>query len=142
MARLGLSEGYRNLQEGPSQRMTITDVNYEEKFGKATVRFEDESHGSGFESYKMGSPRLPDEKVSRGNRGARNAFATLAKCALGDWELEDIDTDDLVGRTVIADVVKTPSKDDETGEVKYYTHLRNFRIDEEAAPDDEDDLFD
>lgn len=144
MARIGLAEGFRNLHEGSRQRMTITDVEYEPKFGKTRVRFEDEDHGSGFETYTLGKATLPDSKLTTQNKGARNAFATMAKCALGDWEREDIDTDELVGRTVICDVVKTPVENKETGEVKYYTHLRNFAIDEEAegaAEEEDEELF-
>ena len=46
----------------------------------------------------------------------------MAKCALHDWSLEDIDPDDLVGQQVVADVTRDASVNEDTGETRYYTH--------------------
>lgn len=139
MARIGLSEGFRDLEEGPAQLLTIAQVSYDPKFNKAQVRFEDAEGGSCFETYRMGKGK------TRGEQVAANVFSTMAKHALHDWSIEDIDPDDLVGRTVIADVTRDKSTNSDTGEERWYTHVRNFKeARAEAGADgagDDDDLF-
>lgn len=136
MARIGLSEGFRNLEEGPRQILTIAAISYDDKYGKAQVTFEDSRGGSQVETYTMGAP---GKKQSRGQKVAQNIFSTMAKNALHDWEIEDIDPDELVGLDVMADVTRDKSVNEDTGEVRYYTHVRNFK---EAPADDADEADD
>lgn len=141
MARIELTEGFANLHVGRDQVLTIIDVDYDEKFNKAVVTFEDEDHGTGTEQFNMGRGSKP----SNAQRVARNIFSTLAKRALRDWDLEDIDPDDLVGQQVMADILENEGMNKD-GEKRMYTHLRNYR---EAPLDsgegdeasDDDDLF-
>lgn len=134
MARIELSEGFKKLNEGASQLLTIESVNYDPKFGKAQVVFVDADGGSQAENYMMGRPGA---KPTRGQQVAQAIFSTMAKCALHDWSIEDIDTDDLVGQQVVADVTRDASVNEDTGETRYYTHVRNFK----EADSEDDELF-
>ena len=132
MAKIGLSKGFRRLQEGPGQILVIADISYDDKYGKAQVTFEDERGGSQVETYTMGAP---GKKQTRGNKVAADICAAMAKHALHDWEAEEIDPEELVGLTVMADVTRDKTTDD-SGETRYYTHVRNFK--EAPAEEDED----
>ena len=138
MAKIGLSGGFRRLEEGPAQLLEIVDVKYDDKYNKATVTFQDGAGGTQTETYMMGTP---GKKQSRGQKVAQDMFSTMAKHAVHDWTIDDIDPDELVGLTVVADVTKDKSVNEDTGEVRYYTHVRNFKEApvEDGEADEEDD---
>ena len=139
MAKIGLSEGFRRLEEGTAQLLEIVDVKYDDKYNKATVTFQDAAGGTQTETYMMGTP---GKKQSRGQKVAQDMFSTMAKHAMHDWTIDDIDPDELVGRTVVADVTKDKSVNEDTGEVRYYTHVRNFKeapVEDDGEADEEDD---
>ncbi|MBP3883997.1 MAG: hypothetical protein J6D54_03540 [Olsenella sp.] len=129
MARIALSEGFRNLEEGEDVILTITSSTYDTKTATAKIRFEDGDGRSGVETFRFGKAK----RKGAAQMGALNAYSTIAKTALRNWEVEDIDPDELVGRHVLCDVVAT-----EADNGNKYTHPRNFRdaeLDEVYDPD-------
>lgn len=141
MARIALSEGFRNLEEGENVILTITSSTLDTKTNTAKLRFEDEDGRSGVETYRFGKGK----KKGAQQMAALNSYSTVAKTALRNWEVEDIDPDDLVGRHVLCDIISTQGNNGQT-----YTHPRNFRdaeMDEVFDPDgdyeeEEEDLDD
>lgn len=136
MARFKAGEGFRNLVQGEDQLLTITSATLDTKTMVAKLRFEDGQGRSGTETYRLGKAKVK----SAAQTGALNALTTVAKTALRNWDLEEIDTDDLVGRRVIADVVAQTTDDGRT-----FVHPRNWREVEEDEPfegyEDDGELF-
>ena len=93
MAKIALSGGYTPIPEG-THIFKITEVTYKETFGKIEVKMETAKGLTHIERFsllgKNGSP----------NEGAMNAFSFFAKTALNDFELTEIDHNDLVGRFI------------------------------------------
>lgn len=154
MNRIKLNEGFKELEVGNGQLLVISGVSYDDQKDRMRVTFKDRNGGSSSEFYnlftkekvrgKKGLQRVPNE-------GALTAFSTMAKHALNDWDREDIDPEELVGRYVIANVtyddVKVKDENgEETGQVKQYLHVRNFKAtdrtfeEDDEIEDDEDDF--
>lgn len=112
-----LSEGFRNLVEGEDVLLTITSSTLDTKTMTAKIRFEDEEGRSGVETFRFGKGK----KKTSAQMGALNAYSTIAKTALRNWDVEDIEPEDLVGRHVMCDVIVSEVNG------KKYTHPRNFR---------------
>jgi len=97
MAKIALSGGYTPIPEG-THIFKITEVTYKETFGKIEVKMETAKGLTHIERFsllgKNGSP----------NEGAMNAFSFFAKTALNDFELTEIDHNDLVGRFIECEV--------------------------------------
>ena len=97
MAKIGLSDGFSLIPEG-THIFKITGVSYKEAFGKLEITMQTQSgakHIEGFSLLKTdGSP----------NEGALNAFSYFAKTALQDFELTEIDHEDLVGHFIECDI--------------------------------------
>ena len=131
MARVSIGgRGFRNLKVGERQLLTIVSASKDDKTGVIKVRFEDEEGRSGTETYRIGKGRAK----SRANEIALDSFATMAFTALRNWEVDEIDVGDLVGRRVIANVVAQEAENGNT-----YTHLRNWDEVEEDEPFDSDE---
>lgn len=97
MAKIALSGGYTPIPEG-THIFKIVEVTYKETFGKIEVKMETAKGLTHIERFsllgKNGSP----------NEGAMNAFSFFAKTALNDFELTEIDHNDLVGRYIECEV--------------------------------------
>ena len=90
MAKIALSDGFSLLPEG-EQVLKITDVKYKEAFGKLEIYMENASGVKHIERFSL----LKSDGSS--NDGAIAAFSYLAKCALDDYSLTEIDHKDLIG---------------------------------------------
>lgn len=110
MAKIKLSEGFKPLPEG-TYVFKITKVSYKEDYGKLELTLTTEDGRSTVERYSL--------MKSNGemNEGACAAFSYMARAALNDMDVEEIDHDDLVGHFVRATVEheqvesnKTPGK--------------------------------
>lgn len=127
MALIPLSKGFTMLAEG-HYTFKITEVNYDEDFGDMKVTFENEEGGKHRETYNLltkdGSP----------NEGALAAFSYMAKAAINDSEAESIDSDDLIGCVLEADIVHTESTSKKTGKPVTYAHITNFTAADAPAP--------
>lgn len=108
MARIKLAEGgYTPIPEG-EHVFKITKSTYDEDFGKLEVEMVTASGQKHIERYSL---ITNDGEI---NEGAQKAFSYMAKTALNNFNLEEIDTDDIVGCYIKAVVEhdKVPSNKD------------------------------
>lgn len=110
MARLSLTSGFTVIPEG-TYVLYIYGVEYDPDFGKMIVKF---VTADGLKHQERFSLKLEDDTV---NERAMNAFSFLAKTALNDFSLTEIDHTDLIGHYIRAEIVhstqpnrKDPSK--------------------------------
>ena len=109
MARIPMTGGFQVMPEG-EQVLKITKAEYDEDFGRAIFTLENVKGQSCQERFSLlnqdGSP----------NEKALNAFSFFAKNAMNDFDTEDVDPTELVGRYIKAEVIhnKVPSTKDPT----------------------------
>lgn len=109
MARIPMTGGFQIMPEG-EQVLKITAAEYDEDFGKATFTLANVKGQTCQERFSLlnqdGSP----------NEKALGAFSFFAKTALNDFDIEDVDPEELVGHYLKAEVVhnKVPSTKDPT----------------------------
>ena len=109
MARIPMTGGFQIMPEG-EQVLKITAAEYDEDFGKATFTLANVKGQTCQERFSLlnqdGSP----------NEKALNAFSFFAKNAMNDFDMEDIDPEELVGHYIKAEVIhnKVPSTKDPT----------------------------
>ena len=109
MARIPMTGGFQVMPEG-EQVLKITKAEYDEDFGRAIFTLENVKGQSCQERFSLlnqdGSP----------NEKALNAFSFFAKNAMNDFDMEDVDPTELVGRYIKAEVIhnKVPSTKDPT----------------------------
>lgn len=109
MALIKLSKGgYETIPEG-TYIFKVVKATYDEGFGKAVVELETEKGQKQTETY-----RLLDNN-GEVNTKAHNAFSYFAKVVMNDFDLEDLEVSDMVGKFLEADVVhnKVPSAKEE-----------------------------
>lgn len=101
MAKVGLTTGFTLIPEG-EYVFRINSCEYKEKFGKITVVLENAKGQTIKENYNIE------------NEGGANAFSYLAKTALQDYSLTEIDHEEIVGCFIRARVEHTvqPHRDD------------------------------
>ena len=109
MARITMTSGFQIMPEG-EQVLKITNAEYDEDFGKAVFTLANAKGQTCRETFNLlmqdGSP----------NEKALNSFSFFAKTAMNDFDLEDVDPVELVGRYIRAEVIhnKVPSNQDPT----------------------------
>ena len=107
MARIPMTGGFQMMPEG-EQVLKITKAEYDEDFGKAIFTLENAKGQTCQERFSLlnqdGSP----------NEKALGAFSFFAKTALNDFDIEDVDPEELVGHYIKAEVIhnKVPSTKD------------------------------
>lgn len=98
MAKIALSDTSFSLVPEGTHVFQITAVNYKEDFGKLEITMKTATGATHIERYSFikadGSPNEP----------AINVFSFLAKTALQDFDLEEIDHEDLIGCFIKAEV--------------------------------------
>lgn len=109
MARIPMTSGFMLIPEG-TYVFRIYDATYDEEFGKIEIKLvtaQGMTHTERF-SIKDNNDEL--------NEKALNAFSYFAKTAMNDFELEDIDPEELIDHYIEAEVVHTqsPSRKDPT----------------------------
>lgn len=121
MAKIDLSDGFSLIPEG-TYIFKITGVSYKEAFGKLEVTMQTQSGAKHIERFSLlkadGSP----------NEGALNAFSYFAKTALQNFELTEIDHEDLVGHFIECDIEHDvqPNKN-KPGKTVTFTRLADKR---------------
>lgn len=90
MAKIGLSEGFSLIPKG-THVFKITGVNYKEDFGKMEITMQLATGQKHVERFSLLN------KDGEPNQGGLNAFSYFAKVALNDFDLTEIDHEDLVG---------------------------------------------
>lgn len=112
MAKIKLVDtGFSLIPEG-DYTFKVTDVEYKEDFGKLEVHMTEQGGRKHIERYSLlkGNGEL--------NEGAQRAFSFFAKTALNNFNVEEIDPDDLIGCYVSAEVehVESDTISEKTGE--------------------------
>jgi len=107
MAKIKLSEGFSPIPEGENI-FKITKVTYDEDFGKLEAELVTASGQKHIERFSL----INNEGEI--NEGALNAFSFFAKTALNNFNLDEIDHNDLAGCYIKATVshTKVPSNKD------------------------------
>ena len=148
-----LTQGFRDMELGKDHLVFVKKVKWDEEFDTLRLTFSDEDGATLSENFffidSHGNP----------NEVALGIFSNIAKAATHDERNREIDPNDLLGLSLIADVYEQEGRD-KNGKPngKFYRHLRNFKpsdvqieIDDEElddaeveddAEDNEDDLFD
>lgn len=107
MARIPMTGGFQVMPEG-EQVLKITSAEYDEDFGKAIFTLANAKGQTCQERFSlMNQDGSPNEK-------ALGAFSFFAKTALNDFDIEDVDPEELVGHYLKAEVIhnKVPSTKD------------------------------
>jgi len=114
MARIPMTSGFMVIPEG-EYVFRIYDVKYDEEFGKLTVRLVTADGLKHDERFSL------KDNNDQPNEKALNAFSFLAKTALNDFTVTDIDHTDLIGHYIRAEVVHTvqPNRNDPTKTVTF-----------------------
>lgn len=98
MARIPMTGGFQTMPEG-EQVLKITKAEYDEDFGKATFTLANAKGQTCLERFSLlNQDNTPNEK-------ALGAFSFFAKTAMNDFDLVDVDPDELVGRYIRAEVI-------------------------------------
>lgn len=97
MSRIPLSGGFVLIPEG-TEVFRIYDVVEHENFGKIEIKLVDAKGRTHTERYSI------KNKDDSYNEGALNAFSYLAKAAMDDYELEDIEPTELINKYIEAEV--------------------------------------
>ena len=119
MARIPMTGGFQIMPEG-EQVLKITKAEYDEDFGKAIFTLANAKGQTCQERFNLlNQDNTPNER-------ALNAFSFFAKTAMNDFDLEDVDPVELVGRYIRAEVIhnKVPSNQDPT-KMKTFVNLGN-----------------
>ena len=137
MAKIKLTQGFRNLEVGEEQLLTIKKVSYEEKYLKCKITFVDDEDRALTETFSF-----KGKKKGTYNEVALGIFSTIAKCATHDFSDREIDPEEIAGLQIIADVYQQVVRDEDGEEKGRYLHVRNFKeveVDEDEPADDDDD---
>ena len=148
MAKIKLSEtGFSLIPEGV-HTLKITEVEYKEDFGKMKVTMQTKDGKKHTEQFSLLT------KGGEVNEGAVKAFSYFAKTALNNFNLDEIDDQDLVGCYITATVKheefesnKNPGKMLKSARLSDWTPAAGFGNGEykniaKAVEEDEDDLDD
>jgi hypothetical protein len=102
-----MTAGFQPIPEGVHV-LKITKAEYDVDFGKVTITLENVKGQSCLERFSLlNQDNTPNEK-------ALGAFSFFAKTAMNDFDLVDVDPDELVGHYIRAEVIhnKVPSTKD------------------------------
>ena len=104
-----MTGGFQIMPEG-EQVLKITKAEYDEDFGNAVFTLENAKGQRCIERFSL----LNQDGTA--NDRAMSAFSFFAKTALNDFDIEDVDPTELVGRYLKAEVIhkKVPSNQDPT----------------------------
>lgn len=117
MARISMTGGFQTMPEG-EQVLKITKAEYDEEFGKAIFTLTNAKGQTCLERFSLlNNDNTPNER-------ALNAFSFFAKTAMNNFDLEDVDPAELVGRYIRAEVIhnKVQSNQDPT-KMKTFVNL-------------------
>lgn len=98
MAKIKLSEGGFTLIPEGRYIFKITEVEYKEDFGKMTVSLQTKDGKKHTEMFSL------IKKNGEPNEGALKAFSYFARVALNNYNLDEIDHEDIIGCYIEATV--------------------------------------
>ena len=97
MAKLSIKTQYELIPEGWDV-FKIYEVEYDESFGVLKIHLVNADGKTFVERFGF------QDRNGNESTGARNAFSYFAKCALNDMDAEEVDTDELVGKYIKAEI--------------------------------------
>lgn len=112
MAKIKLSEGGFTLIPEGTTIFKIVGVEYKEDFGKMTVEMQTKSGQKHSERFSL------LKNKGEVNEGALKAFSYFAKTALNNYQLDEIDEQDIVGCYIKATVKHEEYSYEKDGETK------------------------
>lgn len=143
MAKIKLVEGGFSLIPEGVTILKITDVEYKEDFGKLNVSMQTKSGAKHTERFSL------TNKNGEVNEGAIKAFSYFAKTALNNYNLDEIDHDDLVGCYIKAEVKheefesnKEPGKMLKSVRLNNYETATGFGSNKTQVESDDDEVED
>lgn len=147
MAKIKLSEGgFQLIPEGVTI-FKITEVEYKEDFGKMVVKMQTKDGKKHEERFSLLN------KDGETNEGALKAFSYFAKTALNNYQIDEIDHEDIVGCYIQATVKHEEFESNkEPGKMLKSARLNDYAVavgfgsgsakTEEPIEDGDDDLDD
>lgn len=118
MAKITLSKGGFQLIPEGTTTFKVVDVEYKEDFGKMTVSLQTKSGQKHTERFTLLNAK------GEVNEGALNAFSYFAKTCLNNFNLDEIDEQDLIGCYITATVKHESYEYQKDGETKKGTSAR------------------
>ena len=97
MSRIALTGGFTIMPEGV-HILCIKKIEYDESFGRMSITMENAEGQKHFENFRF------LDSTGADNQKALSAFSALAKAAIGDNDAEEVDTDELLGCFVKAEI--------------------------------------
>lgn len=125
--------GFTVIPEG-RYTFEITEVQFKEEYGKLSIKMRSDTGKTHVERYTVADAK------GNPNEGAVNAFSYLARKAMGDMDLEEIELDDLVGCRFAATITHTEIERRDGDGTMVFANVTD--IDSIDDGDDEDDLDD
>ena len=114
--------------------ITIQSVTVDEKMGKLTVKMETDKGKKRTDTYFITNQR------GERNDAVMNRFSYFVKAVMGDMNLPQIDTKDLVGRVFETDVeIVTVEKDGKSYTNNNLTNIKPYKPDLSSILGDDDD---
>lgn len=143
MAKIKLAKGGFTLIPEGVTTFKVVEVEYDEDFGKMRVHLQTKSGQKHTEQFML---LKNDGEV---NEGALKAFSYFAKTCLNNYELDEIDEQDIVGCYITATVThreyesnKEPGKMLKSAQLNDYTVAVGFANESISNDDELDDLDD
>lgn len=112
MAKIKLSEGGFSLIPEGTTTFKIVGVEYKEDFGKMTIDMQTKDGKKHTEKFSL------LKSNGEANEGALKAFSYFAKTALKNFQLDEIDHEDIIGCYITATVKHEEYEYEKDGETK------------------------
>lgn len=110
-----LSGGFKMIPEG-WHTFRIDSVNYDQTFGKVEIEMVTEDGHKHIERFYLVT------KSGQPSEGAQNAFSYFVATAMDDWDMDEVDPQEMVGRFIEADVIHRASDRINENTGKPYVH--------------------
>ncbi|MCM1234473.1 MAG: hypothetical protein NC489_30605 [Ruminococcus flavefaciens] len=111
MARIPMTSGFVLIPEG-TYVFRIYDVTYDEEFGKIEIKLVTAQGQTHTERFTI------KDQNDEFNEKALNAFSYFAKTALNDFDVEDVDPEELIDCYIRAEVVHSEVTSNKDGKKK------------------------
>lgn len=119
--KLSQSNGMFIKEGGKKILLQITKANYDQEFGKVELEFKNERGEIINENYNL---MTNDGSI---NEPALKAFSYFTRVAMGDWGIQEVEEEELIGQWLRADIKMTKgSKPDKDGNTIYFANIEKI----------------
>lgn len=119
--KLSQSNGMFIKEAGKKVLLQITKANYDQEFGKVELEFKNERGEIINENYNL---MANDGSI---NEPALKAFSYFTRVAMGDWGIQEVEEEELIGQWLRADIKMTKgSKPDKEGNAIYFANIEKI----------------